>query len=193
VLGSALTPAESLVVAAARQLIADRLRRVLTADPRRLRLVGAKLGVVAAAAIAISAVAGLAAAPALSLVASANDVSIPAGETLREGLAYLVGNVIYATVGFGLALLTRSMAGGMALALAFAFIIDSALSAIPSVGDFALGSAVVEIMRALGADSVSFDPTAEDPELVRAIAVVAVWVAVLVGAAVARFTRSDVN
>lgn len=48
-------------------------------------------------------------------------------------------------------------------------------------------------MRALGADSVSFDPTAEDPELVRAIAVVAVWVAVLVGAAVARFTRSDVN
>lgn len=132
-LGSALTPAESLVVAAARQLIADRLRRVLTADPRRLRLVGAKLGVVAAAAIAISAVAGLAAAPALSLVASANDVSIPAGETLREGLAYLVGNVIYATVGFGLALLTRSMAGGMALALAFAFIIDSALSAIPSV------------------------------------------------------------
>ncbi|MCP9488385.1 MAG: ABC transporter permease [Solirubrobacteraceae bacterium MAG38_C4-C5] len=169
------------------------IRRALTADPGRMRLVGAKLAVVLGVITALTVVTVLAAAPLLSAAGSAHDASIPAGDTLNEGLAYLVSNLIYATVGFALALLTRSMAGGMALALAFAFVIDSALSAIPSVGDFALGSAVVEIMRALGAQTVDFDQTAEDPELVRAIAVAAVWVAVLVGAAVARFTRGDVD
>jgi ABC-type transport system involved in multi-copper enzyme maturation permease subunit len=165
------------------------IRRALTADPRRLRLVGAKLAVVLGAVTALSVVPALAAAPLLSALGA----SIPVDATLQEGLAYLVNNLIYAVVGFALALLTRSMAGGMALALAFGFVIDPALSAIPSVGDYSLGGAVIEIIRAIGSDTMNFGQTAEDPELARAIPVAAVWVAGLVGAAVARFTRSDVN
>lgn len=169
------------------------MRRALTADPRRLRLVGAKLAVVLAAVTALSVVTALAAALLLSVVGSAHDASIPAADTLQEGVAYMVNNLIYAVVGFALALLMRSMAGGMALALAFGFVIDPALSAIPSVGDYSLGGAVIDIVTAIGTDTLSFDPTADDPELARAIPVAALWVAALVGAAIARFTRSDVD
>jgi ABC-type transport system involved in multi-copper enzyme maturation permease subunit len=169
------------------------MRRALTADPRRLRLVGAKLAVVLAAVTALSVVTALAAAPLLSAVGSAHDASIPAADTLQQGVAYLVNNLIYAVVGFALALLMRSMAGGMALALAFGFVIDPALSAIPSVGDYSLGGAVIDIVTAIGTDTLNFGPTAEDPELARAIPVAATWVAALVGAAIARFTRSDVD
>ena len=69
-------------------------------------------------------------------------------DSLQYGLAALFNNLVYATVAFALALLTRSMAGGMALALVFAFVIDSLLSAIPVVGDYALSTAVVDLMRA---------------------------------------------
>ena len=169
------------------------IRRALTADPRRLSLVGAKLAVVLASVTALSVVTALVATPLLSAAGSAHDAAIPAGDTLQQGLAHLVNNLIYAVVGFALALLTRSMAGGMALALAFAFVIDSTLSTIPSVGDFALGGAVNEIMTAIGSESVNFGPAAADPELARAIPVAAVWVAGLLGAAVARFTRGDVD
>lgn len=169
------------------------IRRALTADPRRLRLVGAKVGVVLAVVTGLSVVPTLAAAALLPALGSADDVSIPAGDALQEGVAYLVNNLIYSVVGFALALLTRSMAGGMALALAFGFVIDPTLSAIPSVGDYALGGAVIEIVAAMGSETLSFAPTADDPELARAIPVAAAWVAVLLGAAVARFTRSDVT
>lgn len=169
------------------------MRRALTADPRRLRLVGAKLAVVLAAVTALSVVIGLAAAPLLSAVGSAHDASIPVADTLRQSVAYLVNNLIYAVVGFALALLMRSMAGGMALALAFGFVIDPALSAIPSVGDYSLGGAVIDIVTAIGTDTMNFDRTVEGSELARAIPVAAAWVAALLGAAIARFTRSDVD
>jgi hypothetical protein len=63
--------------------------------------------------------------------------SMLAAETLEFGLATLFNNRVYATAGFALALATRSMAGGMALARGFAFVISSALSAIPSIGAYA--------------------------------------------------------
>ena len=80
-------------------------------------------------------------APVFSAIASAHDESMPVADQLKYGLAALVNNLIYATVAFALALLTRSMAGGMALALVFAFVIDSLMSAIPVVGDYALSPA----------------------------------------------------
>ena len=60
-----------------------------------------------------------------SAIASAHDESMSVADQLQYGLAALVNNLIYATVAFALALITRSMAGGMALALVFAFVIDS--------------------------------------------------------------------
>lgn len=169
------------------------IRRALTADPRRLRLVRAKVAVVVAVTIALTSVVSLAAAPLLSAAASVNDASLPVLDTLHQGVAFLINNLVYAVVAFALALLTRSMAGGMALALAFGFVIDPALSAIPSVSDFALGAAMTDITTAVGSDSFSFEETSREAELSRAIPVAAVWFSGLVAAALVRFTRTDVD
>ena len=99
-------------------------------------------------------------APVFSAIASAHGESMPIADTLQYGLAALVNNLVYATVAFALALLTRSMAGGMALALVFAFVIDSLLSAIPVVGDYALSAASSSSCAGIAGDGVDGSPAA---------------------------------
>jgi ABC-type transport system involved in multi-copper enzyme maturation permease subunit len=166
------------------------VRRALTADPRRLRLLLSKLAVVLGAVAAMTIVLFAGAAPLFSAIASAHGQSMPASETLQFGLATLFTNLVYATAGFALALATRSMAGGMALALGFAFVISTALSTIPSVGAYALSTAVLEIMAGIaGGELFGID----DPNIARALAVTAAWLTVLIGVSITRFTRSDVD
>jgi ABC-type transport system involved in multi-copper enzyme maturation permease subunit len=166
------------------------VRRALTADPRRLRLLLAKLAVALGATAALTVVLFAAAAPLFSAIASARGQSMPATETLEFGLATLFNNLVYATAGFALALATRSMAGGMTLALGFAFVISSALSAIPSIGAYALSSAVLDVMAGIaGGQLFGID----EPNIARALAVTAAWLTVLIGVSMMRFTRSDVD
>jgi len=166
------------------------VRRTLTADPRRLRLLLAKLAIVSGAIAAITIVLFAVAAPLFSVIASAHGESMPATDTLQFGLATLFNNLVYATAGFSLALATRSMAGGMTLALGFAFVISSALSAIPSVGAYALSAAVLDVMSGIaGGQLFGID----EPNIARALAVTVAWLTVLTGVSVMRFTRSDVD
>ena len=168
------------------------IRRALTADPGRGRLLLAKLGVVLGAVTVVTLAVSLVSAPVFSAIASAHGESMPVGDSLQYGLAALFNNLVYATVAFSLALLTRSMAGGMALALVFAFVIDSALSAIPVVGDYALSASVVELMSQIA--GTKLDGISEsDPNILRALAVTAGWLVALVGVSAARFTRTDVD
>ena len=168
------------------------IRRTLTADPRRLRLVLAKLAVVLAATAAVTIVLFAITAPLFSAIGAAHDVSMPADETLEYGLAALFSNLVYATVSFALALATRSMAGGMALALAFAFIIDTGLSSIPTAGDYTLSAAVLILMGEISGDVLTAARD-RDQDVGRALVVTFAWMTVLVGASVARFTRTDVD
>jgi len=168
------------------------LRRALSADPRRPRLLLAKLAVVLGAVTVVTLVLVAVSAPVFSAIASAHGESMPVGESLQYGLAVLVSNLVYATVGFAVALVTRSMAGGMALALAFAFVIDSALSVIPTVGDYSLSAAVVELMAGIAGDGVNGMPSG-DPQIAQALAVTAAWLTALLGVSVGRFIRSDVE
>lgn len=168
------------------------LRRALSADPRRPRLLLSKLAVVLGAVTVVTLVLVAVSAPMFSAIASAHGESMPVGETLQYGLAALVSNLVYATVGFAVALVTRSMAGGMALALAFAFVIDSALSVIPTVGDYSLSAAVVELMAGIAGDGVNGMPSG-DPQIAQALAVTAAWLTALLGVSVGRFIRSDVE
>lgn len=117
---------------------------------------------------------------------------MPIADTMQYGLAALFNNLVYATVAFALALLTRSMAGGMALALVFAFVIDSLLSAIPVVGEYALSTAVVDLMRGIAGSDLG-DVGADDANILAALGVTAVWLATLHGVSVARFTRTDIE
>ena len=167
------------------------IRRALSADPGRMRLLLAKLGIVLGAVTVVTAVLSLASAPLFSAIASAHGESLPITEALEYGLAALANNLIYATVAFALALLTRSMAGGMALALVFAFVIDSLLSAIPVVGDYALSAAVLELMQGISGDEPGMGESS--PDVLAALGVTAVWIATLVGISTTRFLRTDVD
>lgn len=168
------------------------LRRALSADPSRPRLLLSKIAVVLGTVTVVTLVLTAASAPVFSAIADAHGESMPIADTMQYGLAALFNNLIYATVAFALALLTRSMAGGMALALVFAFVIDGLLSAIPVVGEYALSTAVIDLMRAIAGSDLG-DIGADDPNVLAALGVTAVWVAMLLGVSVARFTRTDVE
>jgi ABC-2 type transport system permease protein len=168
------------------------LRRALSADPSRPRLLLAKLGVVLGTVTVVTLVLSVVSAPLFSAIASSHGESMPVGDSIQYGLAALLNNLIYATVAFALALMTRSMAGGMALALVFAFVIDSLLSAIPVVGDYALSAAVLELMSEVGGTNLE-GISDSDPNILRALGVTLAWLTVLIGVSVARFTRSDIE
>jgi ABC-2 type transport system permease protein len=168
------------------------IRRALSADPGRARLLLAKLGVVLGAVAVVTIAVSAISAPVFSAIASAHGESMPIGDSLQYGLAALVNNLIYATVAFALALVTRSMAGGMALALVFAFVIDSALSAIPVVGDYALSSGVIELMAHISGTTIN-GVKDSDPNILRALGVTVAWLVALVGVSATRFTRTDVD
>jgi ABC-2 type transport system permease protein len=163
------------------------MRRALTADPRRDRLVAAKLAtvllVVVADTVGVFAFAGLFAAG----VAAINGAGWPMHDVVQGAAAFLVINTIYPTVGFAIALLSRSMAAGLTLTLVLVFVVDSALSIVPSLGDYTLGIAVEKLASAASGDS--------DTEigLTGAIIAASAWLAVLLGAGWGRFRRSDVG
>ena len=168
------------------------LRRVLSADPSRARLILAKLGVVLGAVTVVTLAVSAVSAPLFSVIASAHDESMPVADSLQYGVAALVNNLVYATVAFALALITRSMAGGMSLALVFAFVIDSLLGSIPVVGEYALSTVVVQLMTQIsGTETLGVE--ASDPNLLLAVGVTAAWLAAMLGVSVTRFMRSDVE
>lgn len=166
------------------------VRRALTADPRRGRLAGSKLAagllVVEASSVFVWAFATLL----VSVVASANGAGSPAGDVLSLGAGFLVVNAIYATVGWGIALLLRSMAGAVTLTLALAYVIGTGLAAIPTVGDYTLG---VSAYDAASAVTWKDDLSDGDPEVLRGVLVTAGWIAAFAAAGWLRFTRGDVR
>jgi ABC-2 type transport system permease protein len=162
------------------------LRRVLTADPRRVSLLLSKLAVGIAAVLALTIVTWVAAIALLSLSAAINGVASPADELVGDGVAALFANSIYALVGMGVALVTRSMAGGMTVMLALLFAVEVIVAAIPGIDDVSLLQATVEITNSISGDE-------EDPELARGILVTLAWVVVVTGAGVLRFLEEDVD
>ena len=167
------------------------MRRTISRNPNRLNLIATKLAVAMLATTALTVIATVVAAPLLALAASGSDSGIPVGDTLRFGLGMLMTNFVYTMVGFSLGLATRSMAGGMTIALAFFFVFDGALKAIPKAGDFMLSSVNIEIFQKIVGTELA--GTDVEVHLVQAILVSAVWVAAFVGLSSFRFLRSDID
>ena len=160
------------------------MRRVLAADPRRGRLFAAKVAIAVAGALVLTVVVWFVSIGLLSFAASANDASSPTSDLFTEAAQSLLANPIYAAIGCAVAMLARSMAGGMTAMLALVFVLDTALTALP-VGDISLGSALRDIGRAMEGE--------EDQEVGHAVRVMLGWLVIMLGAAWARFTRSDVT
>ena len=160
------------------------MRRVLAADPRRGRLFAAKIAIAVAASLVLTLVVWALSVILMSLAASVNDASSPTRDLLTVSAKSLLANPTYAAIGCAVAMLVRSMAGGMTAMLALVFVLDTALTALP-IGDISLGSALREIGRAIEGQS--------GQNVGYAVRVSFAWVAILLTAAWARFTRTDVT
>jgi hypothetical protein len=121
------------------------LRRVFSADPRRARLVLAKLAVlmmvIVCATLALMILGGLI----YGLAGAGHEQEVTVSDVLTITGAWLVQYVAYAATAFSLTLLTRSMAGGMTLSFVFFFILDGLISFIPKVGDFTISIALADV------------------------------------------------
>ncbi|MGA7396977.1 MAG: hypothetical protein WBW62_05955 [Solirubrobacterales bacterium] len=169
------------------------VRRTLTADPRRGRLIMSKILAVVFFLLIVTVLFHLVAWPLFDLAAARHDQSISAEEVFRAGLASMLINLVYATVGMAFSLLVMSMAGGMTIALVFIFIIDSIIPAIPKVGDFAMGPALAKLTDNIrGYESDIFGVQVEQAGVV-AVVIVAAWVLGLLALGTIRLMRSDIK
>jgi ABC-2 type transport system permease protein len=160
------------------------VRRALTAEPRRGRLLTAKLAIGLGSVAALTVAVWALAIPLSAAATSGLDVSVEIGGIVDGALAALVSNLIIAAAGFGIALLTRSMAGAMTATLAFVLILDTALSAVPGVGEFTLGTAILAITEPISGEEGEYT-------VGLGVAIAAAWLVVLVGVGALRFTRGD--
>lgn len=167
------------------------MRRTLSRNPDRLRLVLAKatLGVLVAGVLTVLATA--VAVPLLATASAGHELKVTAPEVLRSGLGSLVINVVVVVVSLSLALLTRSMAGGMAVALGFFFVIDTILTEIPVVGGYMFGAVSSEVFSELSGDR--FSAGIEGVGIVLATALILAWAVMFLAVSTARFVSSDVE
>ena len=168
------------------------MRRTVAADPDRVRLVLAKLGVVLILAAAVTALLYLLALPLYGLANSGHDFAFPADELLRQGASAVFGNLVYVLVGAAFAMITASMAGGMTAALVFIFVLDSIMSLIPKVGDYTFGLALADVNEAIAGGAMEGAEGAGHSGGV-ALLVVAGWVAFLLALGAQRLIQSDVK
>lgn len=159
------------------------MRRVLAADPRRERLFAAKVATAVAGSLLLTLVVWATSVMLLSLAASFNDASSPTRDLLTVSAKSFVANPIYAAIGCAVAILARSMAGGMTVMLALVFVLGPALGALQI--DIDLGAALREIGRAIEGKS--------GQAVGYAIRVTLAWTVILLTAAWVRFTRTDVT
>jgi ABC-2 type transport system permease protein len=162
------------------------MRRVVAATPARLSLLASKFAVLLACVL-LGTVAIIAFYWAVIATAAAvvHGVGISADELPDEIGAQLVFNLGIGVLSFSVALLTRSMAGGIATALIVSLVVDSAIGVIPAVGDYTFGKNLGDVGNAIRGDDV---------ELVgRAIAVTLGWMVALSVASWLFFARRDVK
>jgi len=163
------------------------LQRTLTAEPDRNRVLAAKLlcVIVGAAAVALGAAAASAG---LSEVAASNaGVSLDHGDLAARVFSQVPSALAFAGIGFGFGLLTRSMGGGITLALAAAYILDGIIGFIPGLESIGFGQLTHDLTSGLsGHGDVS-------NALAAAILGTLVWVVVVIVPGWLRFVRGDLK
>lgn len=165
---------------------AGTLQRTLTAEPNRHRVLGFKL----TGALVGTAIVGLAAAAAsagLADIAASNaGVDLDKGDLARRVFSQVPSGLAYAGVGFGFGLLTRSMGGGITLALALAFILDGILGFVPGLENIGFGRLTHDLTGGLAGDEAQ---TGMGLALLGSLA----WVVVVLIPGWLRFVRGDLK
>lgn len=169
------------------------LRRVLGSDPRRFRLVFAKFScavlTVASATIGLWLVGMVV----FSFAGAGHETLIDMDQSLRNGAATLLTNLVYVIAAMGLAWITRSMGGGMMIAFAFFFVVDTAFAFIPSVGPYSLGSVLGTLDSAIrGGTEGLFAPT-DEVTVAAASFATAIWLLLILGLGALRTKVTEVK
>ena len=171
------------------------LRRVLSADPRRSRLVLVKLAVLLIVVIGATVLLMALGTALYGVASSGKEFTVQFDEIPRLTAAIAVSNVAWSVAAFSLTLLTRSMAGGITLSFAFLFVIDGLTSLLPKVGDYTLGVALADVDLAIrgssGGDGL-FETT-QTNDTVISVLVLAGWLVAFVVAGLLRTRRSEVK
>jgi len=169
------------------------LRRTLSADPRRLRLFFSKLLVALLLVAAVTLLLHVALFPFYDLAADRHGETVAVRDYRDLFVAALVSNLVYATVGASLALITASMAGGVTVALVFVFIIDTVLGVVPEVGDFSFGIALADVVIGIRGTESGFGEFDSGHTSSQAALILAAWVIGLAALGWLRLWRSDVE
>lgn len=169
------------------------LRRVLSADPRRTRLVLVKLGTLLTVVVVVSVVLMVAGFLLYQVTGSGHAAGMDTELAVRILAAVLVTNVTYATAALALTLLTRSMAGGMTLTFVFFFVLDGLLSLIPKVGDYTIGIAQTDVDLAIRDQSEGLFETSATNDVGVAVLVLAGWLIAFTLAGILRTRLTEVK
>ena len=169
------------------------LRRVLSADPRRTRLVLVKLATLLIVVVGVTVVLMVAGFLLYQLTGSGHPAGMDTELAIRALAACLVTNVTYAVTALALTLLTRSMAGGMTITFVFFFVLDGLLSLIPKVGDYTIGVAQTDIDLAIREQSEGvFETTTTNSSEVAVIVLVG-WLIAFTIAGIMRTRLTEVK
>jgi len=169
------------------------LRRTLTADPRRLRLILDKLAVMLFLVVLVTVIFHLLALPVYDLASQGHDNSVSSSAVKDAALADLLSNFAYSIVGFAFALITASMAGGVTMALVFIFVIDTVVSIVPKIENVAMGPALEKVSSSLRGSDVGAFGESVGAAHASDVLIVAGWLIGLLVLGALRFTRSDVK
>lgn len=161
------------------------VRRLLTAEPRRPRIVANKLATLAAALLGLCVLGGLLGFWVGALGAHFRDVDYDAGTAAKLAVVAGLSGFLAGILSFALGLLAESMAGGIVLAFALLFVLDGVVSFVGPIQDYTFNSALNSIANRI-------DPSQSAAlALGPAIAVALGWVVVFLVPGVVRFVRSD--
>ncbi len=169
------------------------LRRALSADPRRLRLVLSKLAVLVLAVVAVTVILIVLGTLIFSLAGSGHATSIEIGTAGKILGAWLVADIAWAVTAFSLTLLTRSMAGGLVLSFVFFFVLDGFISLIPKVGDYTIGIALSDLDIAIRGTTDDFFGQTTTNDTGIAVIVLVGWLAVFIAAGIVRTLKTEVK
>jgi len=134
------------------------LKRVVAAQPNRMLLIGAKVSTMTIVVVAVTAIVLLIGVLVFGLAGMGHEREFQSDQVVRLCLGTVTGNWIYAVTALSMAMLTRSMAGGLAISLVMFFVINVGLLFIPVVGDYTLGVVMGDVIGAIRGDSSLSNP-----------------------------------
>jgi len=163
------------------------LQRTLTAEPLRGRVLGSKLICVLGGTAIVGLAAAAASAGLSEIAASQAGLSLDDGDLAKQLFSQVPAGLAFAAVGFAFGLLTRSMGGGITLALALAFIADGIIGFIPGFENLGFGLLTHDVTTGLSGEG------ATTHSLGAAAFGSLVWVVIVMVPGWLRFTRGDLK